>query len=329
MHDIKVLATSEINSMGIYYHIDEVDMRKIKCMIIGVEGTPYEFGYYFFDLHITPDYPFEPMTAKYQTRKSGIRFNPNLYCCGKVCLSILNTWAGPQWTSCQSPMSVMVSLQSLLNNDPLCNEPGYETCSNNKKIDYNNIIKHENYAFSIYNVVKNGINGFECFANEIKEQYIKNNDKIMFNLQKLIAKHNNVSEFQSTAYFMCVKNNYTSIYDKMMKLNTTIIFPHANLTHLTQLKMDYKNHVMPNTNKTVDSETNMNEHTTQAVDISTSTISNKNKTNDRKAPNGKASQYKIGHKHISENNGELYEICLNKSNAHYWKKYANKKTHDE
>ena len=26
-----------------------------------------------------------------------VRFNPNLYNCGKVCLSLLGTWSGPSW----------------------------------------------------------------------------------------------------------------------------------------------------------------------------------------------------------------------------------------
>lgn len=26
-----------------------------------------------------------------------VRFNPNLYDCGKVCLSLLGTWSGPSW----------------------------------------------------------------------------------------------------------------------------------------------------------------------------------------------------------------------------------------
>lgn len=26
-----------------------------------------------------------------------VRFNPNLYACGKVCLSLLGTWTGPSW----------------------------------------------------------------------------------------------------------------------------------------------------------------------------------------------------------------------------------------
>lgn len=36
--------------------------------------------------------------AKFLTTGSGsVRFNPNLYQCGKVCLSLLGTWQGPSW----------------------------------------------------------------------------------------------------------------------------------------------------------------------------------------------------------------------------------------
>lgn len=31
------------------------------------------------------------------TGNGSVRFNPNLYNCGKVCLSLLGTWSGPSW----------------------------------------------------------------------------------------------------------------------------------------------------------------------------------------------------------------------------------------
>lgn len=38
------------------------------------------------------------MQAKFLTTGGGsVRFNPNLYNCGKVCLSLLGTWSGPSW----------------------------------------------------------------------------------------------------------------------------------------------------------------------------------------------------------------------------------------
>lgn len=62
---------------------------------------------------------------------SGFRLNPNLYECGKVCLSLLNTWTGGRnemWVPNKSTMlQVLVSIQALiLNTDPFFNEPGYE-----------------------------------------------------------------------------------------------------------------------------------------------------------------------------------------------------------
>lgn len=36
--------------------------------------------------------------VKFLTTGGGcVRFNPNLYVCGKVCLSLLGTWSGPAW----------------------------------------------------------------------------------------------------------------------------------------------------------------------------------------------------------------------------------------
>ena len=36
------------------------------------------------------------------------------------------TWSGPAWTAAQSLLSVLVSIQSLLNEKPYHNEPGYQ-----------------------------------------------------------------------------------------------------------------------------------------------------------------------------------------------------------
>ena len=60
----------------------------------------------------------------------GLRLNPNLYDCGKVCLSLLNTWSGNKnemWMPKTSTMlQVLVSIQALiLNTNPFFNEPGY------------------------------------------------------------------------------------------------------------------------------------------------------------------------------------------------------------
>ena len=70
-----------------------------------------------------------------------IRFNPNLYEEGKVCLSIIGTWSGPKWSSVQTLKSLLLSIQSLLDEYPIINEPSYENVKNEiKEEQYKNAL---------------------------------------------------------------------------------------------------------------------------------------------------------------------------------------------
>jgi ubiquitin-protein ligase len=61
--------------------------------------TPYALGLFEFHLFIPPHYPSVPPLVNLQTTGGGmVRFNPNLYSDGKVCLSLLGTWHGEGWT---------------------------------------------------------------------------------------------------------------------------------------------------------------------------------------------------------------------------------------
>lgn len=84
-------------------------------------------GCFVFDIALH-DYPFQPPKVPFLTTGHGkVRFNPNLYHCGKVCLSLLGTWSGPGWQSNVSTLlQVLVSIQGLiLVDEPYYNEPGF------------------------------------------------------------------------------------------------------------------------------------------------------------------------------------------------------------
>lgn len=52
-------------------------------------------GFFYFTISCPSNYPNEPPKVKFHTTGGGtVRFNPNLYANGKVCLSILGTWSG-------------------------------------------------------------------------------------------------------------------------------------------------------------------------------------------------------------------------------------------
>ena len=125
---------------------DENDFTTIHVVITGPKDTPYDGGFFYFTLECPPNYPEAPPKALIRTTDGGrVRFNPNLYREGKVCLSILGTWSGPGWTSTLSLQSVLISIQSLMGENPLRNEPGYDNLDNDdpKLNAYNEIISHE------------------------------------------------------------------------------------------------------------------------------------------------------------------------------------------
>lgn len=111
-----------------------------------------------FDFHLH-DYPHSAPKARFLTTAAGrVRFNPNLYNCGKVCLSLLGTWSGPGWQPKKSTLlQVLVSIQGLiLVPDPYYNEPGYTPGTRKKQSeDYNTRIRQYTVEHAIYDALRN------------------------------------------------------------------------------------------------------------------------------------------------------------------------------
>lgn len=76
----------------IFVRVYETRVDLLRAAIVGARGTPYHDGLFFFDVAFPADYPAHPPLVHY--RSFGFRINPNLYCNGTVCLSLLNTWSG-------------------------------------------------------------------------------------------------------------------------------------------------------------------------------------------------------------------------------------------
>ena len=123
-------------SSSVWLRVDEDRPDFMQAMISGPEGTPYCHGMFLFDIYCPPTYPQVcPKVNLMTTGYGAVRFNPNLYNCGKVCLSLLGTWsggAGEGWDPKTSTLlQVLVSIQSLIFvPQPYFNEPGYESSMN-------------------------------------------------------------------------------------------------------------------------------------------------------------------------------------------------------
>jgi ubiquitin-conjugating enzyme E2 Z len=205
--DIKDFSESSLSKDGIYYKHDESNMLLGYALIIGPKGTPYAAGNFLFKFTFPQDYPYTPPTVSYHTNDGRTRFNPNFYKNTKVCLSLLNTWKGEQWTSCQTIRSILLTLCSLLNENPLLNEPGVTKSHPDLEI-YNKIIKYQTLKTAIGYIISHNIDEFEIFRDEITENFIKN-------FKDVVVDVTNKQNFELSCgfYSLNIKTNYKKLND--------------------------------------------------------------------------------------------------------------------
>lgn len=157
---------------SIWVRIPKNNFNIFSFLICGPKDTPYENGLFEFHGYFPSDYPNTvPQVLINTTDNGNVRFNPNLYANGKVCLSILGTWsgqAGESWNPKTSTfLQVLVSIQSLIMvEQPYFNEPSYETQMNTKKgikasNDYNEEIIPHTIKLAMIDMLKSPPKGFE------------------------------------------------------------------------------------------------------------------------------------------------------------------------
>ena len=114
---------------GIWVRFDEETPQFLRVLMAAPQGTPYALGLFCFDLWIPDTYPSTPPKMQLLTTGGGtVRFSPNLYADGKVCLSLLNTWSGPKWNPAHSTiLQILLSIQGLILGvqNPYYLEPGH------------------------------------------------------------------------------------------------------------------------------------------------------------------------------------------------------------
>ncbi|KAF1978222.1 hypothetical protein BU23DRAFT_550285 [Bimuria novae-zelandiae CBS 107.79] len=185
---------------GIYVRYASERPDVMKAIIIGASGTPYEHGIFEFDIFCGLDYPYKPPQVTFKTTGKGTaHFNPNLYKCGKVCLSLLGTWQGEPWKPGESTLlQVLISIQAMvLCEEPWFNEPGRELAyaRNGTKIsasrNYNNDIR----ALTVEHAITAYATSPPALWRDVVDYHFKANaDSILETVQGWANEINNITE---------------------------------------------------------------------------------------------------------------------------------------
>lgn len=161
----------------IFIHTDEKDTREIYALIIGPKDSVYAGGFFYFHIKMF-NYPIYPPKVKFLTPYNpSFRLHPNLYACGKCCLSILNTWGTNEWSALLNINTILVTIQSLLDENPLSHEPGYYNVKKDTK-------EAKNYAIMARYLTMLGVKHMrtrEDLPDEFKEiinDYVEKNKEL-------------------------------------------------------------------------------------------------------------------------------------------------------
>ena len=191
----------------IWVRVSKTNFNIFSFLISGPKDTPYENGLFEFHAYFPVDYPnIAPEVLIHTTDNGKIRFNPNLYANGKVCLSLLGTWSGQEsekWNPKTSTfLQVMISIQSLiLVEDPYFNEPGYERDIHTPKgktnsTKYNQDLHPNTIKLGMINMIKTPPPGFE---EVIKNHFSMKKEEIINTIQ--------IWEQNATNHKEVIKNN--------------------------------------------------------------------------------------------------------------------------
>ena len=228
LKDIGEMIKTPLHDQGIYYKHSETDILEGWALIIGPRDSLYRDGYYFFKFEFPTDYPHAPPLLHYFTNDGITRFHPNFYKSGKVCVDILNTWRGEKWSGCQTISSVLLTLVSIMDNEPILNEPGI-TKKNPDYLNYHNLVEYRNFSFSIYELIYS-IENFckyipikekehlDYFYSIMKTHYVSNKDAIMKKLQEKKECILHPEIVHSSLYLFGFKIDYTQLISLFEKL---------------------------------------------------------------------------------------------------------------
>jgi ubiquitin-protein ligase len=211
----------------IFVRISQKNLNLFSFWITGPKDTPYENMIMEFHASYPENYPNTyPKVLLHTTGKDTVRFNPNLYKEGKVCLSALGTWSGDESESWNPLLSTMyqvicsVQAQILGMDEPYFNEPGYEKSRYTPEgirnsQDYNEHLYPESIRWGIVDIIKNPP---ETMEEVIKTHFKMKKDEIIETTGKWLTKiDNKITKYSGDINILGQSKQKSATIEEMLK----------------------------------------------------------------------------------------------------------------
>ena len=118
-------------------------------------------------------------------------------------------------------INILITIQSLLDDNPLCNEPGYEKIVPSKMYihnDYNMVIEYNTYNSLILGRLNTDFVEFNIFKKDMIEYFEKNKLNIIEKIEKNKEKYQYMLSIKIGIYNIYEMVDYKSLYGKYLKI---------------------------------------------------------------------------------------------------------------
>jgi ubiquitin-protein ligase len=222
IRDIAILDKNkaELQSRGIYIHVDEANIHNIRVLIVPKDKrdgdliSPYTAGFFMFHFTFTIDYPMSPPDIVFYPQQKYCRLHPNYYQTGKVCLSVINTWGANDWSPATSVLNLVNILEARFTERSLCFEPGLEMALLKQIQVYNMAVEYAKYK-CILEAFDHLV--FEPFKAIIREEFKQNKAYLMHRLEEMKAL--NGDKYQVKTFYDMITCDYGKMLKDMQRKN--------------------------------------------------------------------------------------------------------------
>lgn len=226
VRDLSILNKNaeELNARGIYFKPKENNLYVVDVLIVPREKkdgdlvSPYTSGFFMFEITMSAEYPMTPPEVVFHPKQTSFRMHPNYYENGKVCLSVINTWGGNDWTPSISLLALINILEERFNEQALSFEPGFEKPSalNARYCDY---VEYGKYHLML-DVQKSIM--YKLFQEIIHLEWQKNKMGLLERLDCIYKTHGDARELPAVCYF-CKSGvlDYKSLKEKFTAFCTS------------------------------------------------------------------------------------------------------------